>query len=74
LLWHWAQGHRAGLLALLLLIGLALWLLLPRQQRHTPAGVCSEEGHKNGPRDGMPLLRGQAESWGCADGEEEPVT
>jgi len=25
-----------------------------------------EEGHKNDPRDGTPLLQGQAESWGCS--------
>jgi len=36
------------------------------QERHRPVGVCPEKGHKNDPRDGTPLLRGQAESWGCA--------
>ena len=29
-------------------------------------GACPEEGHRNDPRDGTPLLQGQAESWGCS--------
>ena len=36
------------------------------QERHRAVGVCPEGGHKNEPRDRTPLLRGQAESWGCA--------
>jgi len=36
------------------------------QERHGPAGMHLEEGHRNYPRDGTPLLRGQAESWGCS--------
>ena len=31
------------------------------QERHGSVGVCPEEGHKNDPRDGTPLPRGQAE-------------
>ena len=31
------------------------------QKRHRPAGVCPKEGHKNDPRDEIPLLRGQRE-------------
>jgi len=38
------------------------------QERHGPAGMHSEEGCKNDPRDGTPmnLLWGEAESWGCS--------
>ena len=27
------------------------------QERHGPVGACPEEGHKNDPRDGKPLMR-----------------
>ena len=30
------------------------------QERHGPVGAHPEEGHKHDPRDGTPLLRGQA--------------
>ena len=36
-------------------------------QETTPVGVCPEEGHKNDPRDGTPLLREEAESWNYSD-------
>jgi len=35
------------------------------QERHGPAGVCPEEGHKNDPRDETRLLWGQAERPGA---------
>ena len=41
------------------------------QERHGPVGVCPEEGHKNDPRDGAPLLQGQAERAGAIQAEEE---
>ena len=31
-------------------------------QYYGPVGACPKEGHKKDPRDGTPLLRGQAES------------
>ena len=31
------------------------------QKRHGPVGVHPEKGRKNDPRDGTPLLQGQAE-------------
>ena len=31
------------------------------KERHRPIGAHPEEGHKNDPRDGTPLLQGQAE-------------
>jgi len=44
------------------------------QERHGPVGVCPEEGQKNDPRNGTPLLRGQAESTGADQpGEEKAV-
>jgi len=36
------------------------------KERYRPVGAHPEEGHRNDPRDRTPLLRGQAESWGCA--------
>ena len=45
------------------------------QERHGPVGACPEEGHKNGLRDGTPLIRGQAERAGAVQlGEEKAVT
>ena len=41
------------------------------QERHGPAGACSEEGNKNGPREGTPSLQGQAESAGAVQPGEE---
>ena len=35
------------------------------QERHGAVGVCPEEGHKNDPRGGTPLL------WGCAEWRRE---
>ena len=35
------------------------------QERHGPVGVHPEEGHKSDPRDGTPLLQGQAERAGA---------
>ena len=44
------------------------------QERHGPVGACPEEGHKNDPRDGIPLLQGQAERDGAVlSGEEKAV-
>ena len=40
-------------------------------QETTPVGVCPEEGHKNDPRDGTPLLQGQAERAGAVHPGEE---
>jgi len=34
------------------------------QERHGPVGVGPEEGHRNGQRDGAPLLGGKAERVG----------
>ena len=34
-------------------------------ERHGPVGIHPEESHKNDPRDGTPLLRGQAERRGA---------
>jgi len=42
-------------------------------ERHGSVGAHPEEGHKNDPRDGTPRLRGQAESWSCAAGEERAL-
>ena len=43
-------------------------------ERHGPVVVCPEKGHKNDPRDGTPLLRGQAERGGAVQpGEEKAV-
>ena len=41
------------------------------QEKHRPVGVHPEEGHKNGPRDGTPLLQGQAEITGAFQPGEE---
>ena len=41
------------------------------QESHEPVGVHPEEGHKNDPRDGTPLLRGQTERAGAAQPGEE---
>ena len=43
------------------------------QERHGPVGVGSEEGHKNGQRDGTPLLQGKAERDGAVRPGEEKV-
>jgi len=42
-----------------------------KKGRHRPIGEHPEEGHKNAPRDGMALLQGQAESWGCSAWRKE---
>ena len=36
------------------------------QERHGPFGARPEEGHKNDPWNGTPLLQCQAESWDCS--------
>ena len=42
------------------------------QERHGPVGVGPQEGHRNDPRDGEPLLCGKAERVGTVQpGEEE---
>ena len=42
------------------------------QERHGAVGACPEEGHKSDPRDGTPLLQGQAERAGAVQlGEEK---
>lgn len=41
------------------------------QQGHGRDGVCTEERHKNDLRDGIPALRGQAESAGAVQPEDE---
>ena len=41
------------------------------QERHRPVGAHPEEGHKNDPRDGTPLLQGQAERAGAVQHGEE---
>ena len=41
------------------------------QERHEAVGVCPEEGHKNDPGDGTPLLWGQAERAEAVHLEEE---
>ena len=44
------------------------------QERHKPVGTCLEKDHKNDPRDGTPLLRGQAERAGAVQlGEEKSL-
>ena len=40
------------------------------QERHGAAGVLPEEGHKNDPRDGTPLLLRQAERAGAVQMEK----
>lgn len=35
------------------------------QDRHSPVGPCPQEGHKNNPRGGTPLLQGQAKGAGA---------
>lgn len=35
------------------------------QERHGPAGAHPEDGHKNDPRGGKPLLQGQTERAGA---------
>ena len=37
---------------------------------HGPVGAHPKEGHKNDPKDGTPLLRGQAERAGALQPEE----
>ena len=45
------------------------------QERCRPVGVCPEEGHKNDPRVGTPLLCGQTERSGAVQpGDEKAVT
>ena len=41
------------------------------QERHGPAGVGPEDGHKNDQRDGTPILRGKAERVGAVQPGEE---
>jgi len=41
------------------------------QERHGPVVVGPEEGHKNGPRTGAPLLQGQADRVGAVQPEGE---
>jgi len=41
------------------------------QKRRGPVRVCPEEGHKNDPRDGTPLLLGQSERAGAVQHGEE---
>jgi len=41
------------------------------QERHGPVGVGPEEGHKNDPRGGTPLLQGKAERAGVVQFAEE---
>jgi len=41
------------------------------QERHGSVGAHPEEGHKNDPRDGTPLLRGQAERAEAVQPREE---
>ena len=41
------------------------------QERHGAVGAHPEEGHKNDPRDGTPLLRGQVERAGAVQHGEE---
>jgi len=43
----------------------------PAQESHGPVGACPEEGHKNDQRNGMHLLRGQAEGVGAVQRGEE---
>ena len=44
------------------------------QERCGSVEVCPEKGHKNDPRNGTPLLRGEAERAGDVQpGEEEAV-
>jgi len=42
-----------------------LQLLCCTAVQHRPVGVCPEEGHKNDPRDGTPLLQGRVERAGA---------
>jgi len=41
------------------------------QERHRPGGAQPEEDYKNNPRDGTPLLYGQAERTGTVQPGEE---
>jgi len=41
------------------------------QKRHRPVGVRPEKGHRSDPRDGTPLLLGQAEGAGAVQPAEE---
>ena len=41
------------------------------QERHGPVGLHPEEGHRNAPMDGTPLLQGQAERAGSVQHGEE---
>ena len=43
------------------------------QEKCGPAGARPEEGHRNDPRDGTPLLRGQAERAGAVQPAQEKV-
>ena len=44
------------------------------QERHGSVGVCPNEGHRNDPREGTPLIRGQAGRAGAVQpGEEKAV-
>ena len=44
--------------------------VLSTQERHGSVGACLEEDHKNDPRDGTPLLQGQAERAGAVQPRE----
>jgi len=43
------------------------------QGRYGPVGACPQEGHKNEPRDGTPLLKGQNEGVGTVQPGEETM-
>ena len=44
------------------------------QERHGPVGACPEEGQRNDPTDGTPLLWGQAERVGVVQPGKEKAT
>lgn len=43
------------------------------QKRHGPVGLYPEEGHRNDPKDGTPVLRGQAVRVGAVQPGEEKL-
>ena len=45
----------------------------PVQERHGAVGAHPEEGNKNDPRDGTPLLQGQAERAAAVQPGEDSV-